>query len=132
MINEEKFNHAKPVDLFNELSEGEKAEAELMAGIAMAIHDKRTAMSMTQQEFADLNHVSQTMVSKWESGEYNFTISNLSRILAVLGIEITLQDKKEPAPASESLPAGTSKWEAASIGGTAFSSYRAAASPSPI
>lgn len=131
MINVEKINNAKPVDFFNDLTEEEKAEAELMASIAIAIHNKRVSMNMNQQEFAELNGVSQAMVSKWESGEYNFTISTLRKILAALGITIALQEvepKKE-----ENKQRGRFRWETASSGGgAAFFARSVAASQSSI
>jgi len=132
MIKKEKIINAKTVDFFNELTQEEKAEAELKASIAMAIHDKRIAMKMNQQEFAEMNQVSQTMVSKWESGEYNFTISNLSKILTALGIKIMLQEEKKSSLTQVSQTSRISKWEAASSGGAASGGYRIAASPNAV
>ena len=77
-------------DPFSELSAGDKAEADMKAEIAVHIHEKRIGMHMTQKEFAAFTGVSQTMVSKWESGEYNFTVGNLSRLMATLGLKLEI------------------------------------------
>jgi transcriptional regulator with XRE-family HTH domain len=45
-------------------------------------------MGMTQKEFADYMGVTQGMVSKWESREYNFTIKSLNEICQKLNLEL--------------------------------------------
>ena len=132
MIKAEKFNKAKPVDFFNDLTKEEKAEADLKANIAIAIHNKRVSMNMNQQEFAELNGVSQTMVSKWESGDYNFTVSNLRRILSSLDMEFVLKDKAKPETLHVSQTESANKWKTASSGGAVFYGYAMAASPNAI
>ena len=77
-------------DPFSELSAEDKAEADMKAEIAVHIHKKRIDMNMTQTEFADFMGVSQSMVSKWESGEYNFSVCNLSRLMYTLGLKIEI------------------------------------------
>jgi transcriptional regulator with XRE-family HTH domain len=42
---------------------------------------------MNQESFAALLGVSQGMVSKYESGEYNFTIGSLNEICSKIGLE---------------------------------------------
>ena len=42
---------------------------------------------MTQKEFAKKLNVSQGMVSKWESEDYNFTIESLAQIAEKIRIE---------------------------------------------
>lgn len=46
---------------------------------------------MTQKEFADHMCVSQGMVSKWESGDYNFTIRTLADIAEKLDMDLTVK-----------------------------------------
>ena len=41
---------------------------------------------MTQAAFAEFMGVTQVMVSKWESGEYNFTVKTLSEISAKINM----------------------------------------------
>ena len=88
------FEEAETVDIFHELSEADKAEAKVLADIAMALHNKRVAMGLNQKEFGKLYNVSQTVASRWESGEYNFTIHTLINVLTNLGISIQLVDKE--------------------------------------
>ena len=54
--------------------------AEQQAKIATTITKNRIQRQMNQKEFAKFMGVSQSMVSKWESEEYNFTIESLSLI----------------------------------------------------
>jgi transcriptional regulator with XRE-family HTH domain len=46
---------------------------------------------MTQAEFAKYMGVSQGMVSKWESREYNFTIKSLNEICQKLNMQMCLE-----------------------------------------
>ena len=49
---------------------------------------------MTQKEFADYMGVTQGMVSKWESREYNFTIKSLNEICHKLGMTVEVNVEK--------------------------------------
>ena len=84
-----KLANAKEVNAFSKLSNGEKLEADLLADIAVQIHTRRTEMGMSQGEFAKFNNVTQAMVSKWESGDYNFTIQTLAKVFANIGLSCT-------------------------------------------
>ncbi|MEN6420218.1 MAG: helix-turn-helix transcriptional regulator [Clostridiaceae bacterium] len=68
---------------------GEIAKAE----IASEIMKSRLKKGMNQKEFAQYMNVSQAMISKWESGECNFSISTICEICdklsLVFSIEIT-------------------------------------------
>lgn len=86
---ESKLANAKKVDVFSELSQKEKMEADLLADIAVQIHTRRMEMKMTQGEFAKFNNVTQAMVSKWESGEYNFTIETLAKVFSRIGLSFS-------------------------------------------
>ncbi len=55
--------------------------------IAFEICAKRHDMGMNQKEFAKYMNVSQVMVSKWESGDYNFTLDTLNEICYKLRID---------------------------------------------
>ena len=57
-----------------------------LAKISSKIEMKRNELGMNQKEFARMMNVSQGMVSKWESGEYNFTITTLKEICDKLGL----------------------------------------------
>ena len=57
-----------------------------LAIVAAEIQLKRIDMGLDQKQFAKLLGVSQGMVSRWESGEYNFTIATLVNICEKLGV----------------------------------------------
>lgn len=78
----------------NWISEG-FSEAEIkttieLAKISARIERCRLDLGMTQKEFADYMGVTQAMVSKWESREYNFTIHSLNEICQKLGLALSI------------------------------------------
>lgn len=86
-----------------------KARKEL-AVISMKIQLKRIELGMSQKDFAKKMHVSQGMVSKWESGEYNFTISSLIEIFDKLNIKFELTMEKEKSNTILEFSSIASKW----------------------
>lgn len=79
-------------NLFLTLGEGipetQLALAMLQGAISAEISMRRQALGMNQQQFAEHMGVTQSMVSKWESGEANFTLKTLVEIAVKLGIEL--------------------------------------------
>ena len=71
--------------------------------IAAKIYTKRTQMGMDQKAFAKLMGVSRRMVSRWESGTYNFSVSELIRICEKLELNFEPQIWKEPVPLDSEL-----------------------------
>ncbi len=63
--------------------------------IASAILIKRCELGMNQTTFARYMGVSQAMVSKWESGECNFTIAAISEISEKLSLIFDVSLTKE-------------------------------------
>lgn len=59
-----------------------------LALISATITLWREEHRMTQTAFAKFMNVTQAMVSKWESGEYNFTVKTLAEISSKLGISL--------------------------------------------
>lgn len=75
--------------LFSEfLSPTEIQLNEYLALISSSIISWRIGHHMTQSDLGEIMGVKQAMVSKWESGEYNFTIRTLTDISVKLGISI--------------------------------------------
>ncbi|MBQ7809699.1 MAG: helix-turn-helix transcriptional regulator [Clostridia bacterium] len=71
-----------------------------LAIIAAKIQLRRLELGMDQKEFAKHMGVSQGMVSRWESGNYNFTISTLISICEKLELSFepeikTIKEKKD-------------------------------------
>lgn len=88
----EKIANAKRTDWVTEgISEAEVKTTIELAKISAKIEKCRLDLGMTQNEFADYMGVTQGMVSKWESREYNFTIRSLNEICDKLGIKVSLQ-----------------------------------------
>lgn len=72
---EEKLKFAKKTKWIAEgFSDAEVETIVELAKISARIERCRLEMKMTQKEFAEYMGVTQGMVSKWESREYNFTM----------------------------------------------------------
>lgn len=61
-----------------------------LAKISARIERCRLELEMTQEEFAKYMGVSQGMISKWESREYNFTIRSLNEICQKLNMNFSV------------------------------------------
>lgn len=68
-----------------------------LAKISVRIERCRIEKGMTQQEFAEYMGVTQGMVSKWESREYNFTIKTLHEICQKIDLELSISLEKHCA-----------------------------------
>lgn len=85
--------NATSANLFPQLSSSEKKYNYIAAEIAVKIRNKRKELKLTQKQFAKLLNVSQGMVSKWESAEYNFTVEKLVELYDKLDIYFILKEK---------------------------------------
>lgn len=91
----EKLLSAKKADwVSEEFSDAEVKTIVELAKISARIERCRIEMGMTQQEFAEYMGVSQGMVSKWESREYNFTIRTLNEICQKIDLELSVSLEK--------------------------------------
>ncbi len=79
----------------NYLTEADLSAAKAIAKVSAYIHDYRMENGYSQKEFAAFMGVTQSMVSKWESGEYNFTLEAVAKIAEKLDahFEIEFSDK---------------------------------------
>ena len=81
------------------LSQEEILAKKTLALIAAEIQLKRLEMNLDQKQFAKMLGVSQGMISRWESGTYNFTITTLISICEKLGLvfepQITSKEVEE-------------------------------------
>ena len=65
--------------------------ADAIAKISMQLFKARKNLNMTQKAFAAMMGVSQGMVSKWESANYNFTIENIAQIAEKLNMTFEIK-----------------------------------------
>ena len=97
------------LDLFNELSEGELLGEKLKHEASKLIRRYRKEKGMTQSEFAEFMGVNQSMISKWESHDYNFSLETLGEIFAKLGKNISLSVDDDYSQYIEVLPKYSSR-----------------------
>lgn len=86
------FDNAVEFDngLFDCLTKSQKAKAEIKGKLAGIIFNKRAQLGMNQKEFAKHMGVTQGLVSKWESSQYNFTVETLVDILDKLDMKLEM------------------------------------------
>lgn len=75
----------------NYISKGDVYAANVIAKVSMFIYKRRQELQMTQKEFAEMMGVTQGMVSKWESADYNFTIENIAHIAEKLNTTFDIE-----------------------------------------
>ncbi len=86
---QDKIDKAKKTKWVTEgFSDSEVKSIVELAKISATIERCRIDMGFTQKEFADYMGVTQGMVSKWESREYNFTIKTLNEICKKIHMEL--------------------------------------------
>lgn len=87
----EKIAKAKKTNWVTEgISDTDVKSTVELAKISAQIERYRVERGMTQQEFAEYMGVSQGMISKWESRDYNFTIKTLNEICEKIDLKLTI------------------------------------------
>ncbi len=76
--------------LFSDLTEAEIKSSLFKGAIAAEFIKQRKERRMTQKEFAELLDVTQGMISKWESLDYNITVSGLIEIFSKLDVDVDI------------------------------------------
>lgn len=66
--------------LFDDIPPERMHALKMRGRVASVIAKKRQQLGMNQSEFAKFCGVTQPMVSKWESGEYNFTLDTWAEL----------------------------------------------------
>lgn len=81
-------------DTYNKLSgdEGQGVETlyDLYYKVSTAIFDYRTKNKLSQKQLAEKLGVTQAMVSKLESGDYNYTLEQLWKVSSRLGLKFDI------------------------------------------
>lgn len=87
-------------DLFNLFSDtlnpSDVLAAKAMSSASKSITKERVRLNLTQSQFAEKLHVKQSLISRWESGQCNFSIQKLSEIAAELDMNLIVQLQKKP------------------------------------
>ena len=81
--------------LTSSISDNELLLSIYQSDIAAAIISKRISMNMNQTEFAKHLGVTQGLVSKWESGDSNFTLKTLVDLAQKLSLKLTVKLEEE-------------------------------------
>ncbi len=83
------------LSLFSEmLSPEDILSAKLMAQFSNAITSERLRLNMSQKDFAQHIDATQSLISRWECGDYNFSINKIAEIAAKLDLNIDLKISK--------------------------------------
>ena len=61
----------------------------LLQILQLVFKKKRKASGLTQKELADKLGISQVMISRWENGEENFTVTTLAKISTALNTPLS-------------------------------------------
>lgn len=61
--------------------------------LAAKIYDTLQVQKMTNRSFAERLNISPPLVTKWLSGQHNFTVDTLLKIERILGIELLYSEK---------------------------------------
>lgn len=62
--------------------------SKIMAQISSAITKERLKLRMNQSQFAEHINASQSLVSRWEQGNYNFSIRKIAEIASILDLNV--------------------------------------------
>lgn len=91
------------LNLFTDsLNPSEILASKLMAQISSAITSERVRLHMSQEEFADYIDSSQSLVSRWEHGGYNFSLKKVSEIAVKLNLDVNISFSKNDSAALSS------------------------------
>ena len=77
------------------ISKSDIYAASVIAKVSAFIINYRNRTRMTQKEFANFMGVSQSMISKWESAEYNYSVESIAQIAEKLGYTFDVEFKPE-------------------------------------
>jgi len=92
MKNEYRCGLDELLKIFDEdVSAQDILSAKVLAEVSTIITKHRINMKMTQREFAEHMGITQGMVSKWESKNYNFSIKALAEIAVKLDLDFSVR-----------------------------------------
>lgn len=92
MMSDKEYNTSN--DLFNLfedfLDPSDVLLSKLMSQTSVAITKERIKRGMNQSDFAEYIKASPSLVSRWEQGDYNFSLKKISEIAAALGLDVNI------------------------------------------
>lgn len=106
------------VDIMSQtLSSSDVTASKQLAKISAIITSSRIEKGMNQKQFAEFAGVSQSMVSKWESGEYNFTVETLAKICEKLNLDLEISMSSQWSNCANSISsyAKQTAWKGAAL-----------------
>ena len=84
------------------LSPVDALTSKLMAQISSEITKERLKLGMNQSEFAKYIGATQSLVSRWEHGDYNFSIKKIAEVAVALNMDVDFNMKSSvPEDASK-------------------------------
>ncbi len=88
--------------LFSEDDRKNEGLYDIYYRISTAIFDYRIRGNLSQKKLADKLGVTQAMVSKLESGDYNYSVEQLWKVSQKLGLKLTVLLEEKTEEVSES------------------------------
>ncbi len=70
------------------LSASDILASKINSQISTSITKERLKLHMNQAEFARHINASQSLISRWESGDYNFTVKKIAEIASSLNLDV--------------------------------------------
>ncbi len=68
---------------------GKRARADIRERFGDAVRDRREALGLTQEAFAELAGIHRTYISDIERGTRNLSLVNIERVAAALSLKIS-------------------------------------------
>lgn len=94
-MNKKKTNVEDLFSLFSEtLTPADVLSAKLMAQFSNAITSERLNLNMSQKDFAKHINATQSLISRWECGDYNFSINKIAEIAVKLDLNVDFKINK--------------------------------------
>ena len=72
------------------LSPADVLAAKLMGQVSSVITKERLNLNLTQKDFASYINATQSLVSRWEQGDYNFSINKIAEIASKLNLDVNI------------------------------------------
>lgn len=92
------------LSLFAEtLTPADVLSAKLISQFSNSITSERLRLNMSQKQFADYINATQSLISRWERGDYNFSINKIAEIASKLDLDIDFKIKKCESSSDEDI-----------------------------